>query len=159
MAEICGRGHLSYLLAIQNVTILSKKELVTADSKGCFVVPELLTAELKRTVLFGSNRSFINHPARASSDVASSLAPSPGRRPAPVGAWSARRDELRLQSARCSIRPVVPGKVLRPRRKRRRCPSPTAPAARSHPGGRVRAAAIAEMIEYRCASVAVPPMA
>jgi hypothetical protein len=45
MAEICGRGHLSYLLAIQSVTILSKKELVTADSKGCFVVPELLTVD------------------------------------------------------------------------------------------------------------------
>ena len=37
--------------------------------------------------------------------------------------------------------------------------SPTAPAARSHPGGRVRAAAVAEMIEYRGASLAVPPMA
>ena len=98
------------------------------------------------------------HPARASSDVASSPAPSPGSRPAPEGAWSARRGVLRLQSARCSIRPVVPGKVLRPRLKRQ-CPSPTAPAARSHPGGRVRAAAVVEMIEYRCASVAVPPMA
>ena len=52
-------------------------------------------------------------PARASSDVASSLAPSPGRRPAPEGVWSGRRGVLRLQSARCSIRPVVPGKVLR----------------------------------------------
>ena len=72
------------------------------------------------------NLNRMYHPARASSDVASSLAPSPGRRPAPEGAWSARRGVLRLQSARCSIRPVVPGKVLRPRRKRRRCPSPTA---------------------------------
>ena len=41
MAEIRGRGHLSYLLAIQSVTILSKKEIVTADSKGYFVGPKL----------------------------------------------------------------------------------------------------------------------
>ena len=37
------------------------------------------------------------HPARASSDVASSLAPIPGRRPASVVAWSARRGVLRVQ--------------------------------------------------------------
>ena len=41
MAEISGRGHLSYLLAIQSVTILPKKEIVTADSKGYFVGPKL----------------------------------------------------------------------------------------------------------------------
>ena len=57
-------------------------------------------ADLKRTV-----QDY--HPARASSDVASSLAPSPGRLPAPEGARSARRGVLRLQSARCSIRPVI----------------------------------------------------
>ena len=33
------------------------------------------------------------------------------------------------------------------------------PAARSHHRGRVLAAAVAEMIEYRSASAAVPPMA
>ena len=42
MAEISGRGHLSYngesyLLTIQSVTELSKKELVTADSIGCLL--------------------------------------------------------------------------------------------------------------------------
>ena len=41
MAEISGRSHSSYLLAIQSVTILSKKELVTADSNRSFVGPEL----------------------------------------------------------------------------------------------------------------------
>jgi hypothetical protein len=44
------------LLTIQSVTELSKKELVTADSNGSCVVPQLLSAELKRTVL---NQSLI----------------------------------------------------------------------------------------------------
>ena len=41
MAEISGRSHSSYLLVIQSVTIISKKEVVTADSKGYFVGPKL----------------------------------------------------------------------------------------------------------------------
>ena len=76
------------------------------------------------------NNRAMYHPARASSDVASSLAPSPGLRTdasarsrSRVVVSSARRGVLRLESARCSIRPVVPRKVLRPRRKRLRCPS------------------------------------
>ena len=50
MAEISSRSYLSYLLTIQSVTELSKKELVTADLNGSFVRSRALMADLKRTV-------------------------------------------------------------------------------------------------------------
>ena len=95
------------------------------------------------------------YPARASSDVASSLAPSPGRRTCrPLAAVYSGLFRPLLRPARSpSEGPAAPAEaaavpILQ-----------QLPAARSHPGGRVRAAADAEMVEYRSASVAVPPMA
>ena len=43
-AEISGRSHSSYLLAIQSSTMLSKKELVTADLNG-IVTGSVLNAD------------------------------------------------------------------------------------------------------------------
>ena len=120
MAEISGRSHSSYLLAIQSFNDTFEER--TRNSRFEWILCSVLNAD-GRPKKNRSDPVDNNHPARALSDVASSLAPSPGRRPAPEGARSARRGVLRLQSARCSIRPVVPRKVLRPRRKRRRCPS------------------------------------
>ena len=109
----------------------------------------------------------LNHPARASLDVASSLAPSPTRRTD----VSARSRRSRGRAVRL---PLWYSGVVRPLLRLARSPSEGSaaqadaaalpmlqqlPAARSHHSGRVRAAEDEEMIEYRGASVAVPLMA
>jgi hypothetical protein len=120
-----------------------------------------VTVTVSYSRMFFTAKQSIYHPARASSDVASSLAPSTCCRPAPVGAWSARHIVLRLQAARCSIGPSKSlGRSCGPGGSGGGAHPQQLPAARSHPGRNVRAAADAEMMEYHCsASVAVPPMA